>query len=156
MYPSYGSFLTSVLRPLTFCAAGPGPAGCAHTLPAGRVADAIVTAATGPVTSFPIETGWARCHERDKQYGYLPVNLADQKWEFQGQRDKDVLSAPVPSGPSFIALHRVMSGTCHSLRLQDGPTQPARQKQTPLTCRMSRRSPPPSALRHSLRQNETL
>lgn len=43
-----------------FCAVGSGPARRAHTLPTGRVADAIVTAATGLVTSFSIEMGWAR------------------------------------------------------------------------------------------------
>lgn len=45
----------------TFCAAGPSPAWRARALPTGRVADAIVTAATGLVTSFPIGTRGACC-----------------------------------------------------------------------------------------------
>lgn len=76
-------YLPIIEDPHTFCAVGSGPAGRAHTLPTGRVADAIVAAATGLVTSFPIETGWARCQERDKQYHNPVVNFADQKWKFQ-------------------------------------------------------------------------
>jgi len=68
---------------LTLCAVGPGPTWRAHTLPAGRVADAAVTAATGLVTSLPVEASWACCQETDKQYHYLLMNSADQKWEFQ-------------------------------------------------------------------------
>lgn len=45
----------------TFCAAGSSPAWCARALSTGRVADAIVTAATGLVTSFPIGTRGACC-----------------------------------------------------------------------------------------------
>lgn len=67
----------------TFCAVGSGPARRAHTLPASRVADAVVTAATGLVTSFAIETGRASCQRGDKQYDYLLMNSADQKWKFQ-------------------------------------------------------------------------
>lgn len=83
IYLSYRQQHCPVMCSLTFCAVGSGPAGRAHTLPTGRVADAIVTAAAGLVTSFPIETGWARCQERDKQYRYLLMNFADQKWKFQ-------------------------------------------------------------------------
>lgn len=45
----------------TFCAAGSSPAWHARTLSTGRVADAIVTAAAGLVTSFPIVPRGACC-----------------------------------------------------------------------------------------------
>lgn len=83
IYPSYRWLLFSVLCSLTFCAVGSGPAWHADTPSTGRVADAIVTATTGSVTSFPIGTCGARCQEGDKQYRYLLMNSADQKWKFQ-------------------------------------------------------------------------
>lgn len=69
-----GSILTQAALPTVcsikacrafFCAVGSGPARCARTTPADRVADAIITAATGLVTSFPIRTGWA-CQVTDR------------------------------------------------------------------------------------------
>lgn len=45
----------------TFCAAGSGPAWRARALSAGRVADAVVTAAAGLVTPLPVGTGGACC-----------------------------------------------------------------------------------------------
>ena len=83
IYPSYRWLLFSVLCSLTFCAVGSGPAWHADTPSTGRVADAIVTAATGSVTSFSIGTCRASCQEGDKQYRYLFMNSADQKWKFQ-------------------------------------------------------------------------
>lgn len=80
---SYRQSPFAVLCSLTFCAVGSHPARCANTLPTGRVADAIVTAATGLVTSFAIGTSWAHCQERGKQYHYLFMNFTDQKWKFQ-------------------------------------------------------------------------
>lgn len=68
---------------LTFYALGSGPARCTDALPTGRVADAIVAAATGLVTSFPKETSRAHCQERIKQNHYLFMNSADQTWKFQ-------------------------------------------------------------------------
>lgn len=82
VYLSFRWSLCSGLCPLTFCAVGSSPARCAHAPAAGRVADAIITAATGLVTSFPIGPGWACCQERDKQYLYLFMNSTDQKWKF--------------------------------------------------------------------------
>lgn len=75
----------SRLRKLTLCAVGSGPAWRAHTLPAGRVADAIVTAATGLVTSFPIETCWACCQDGDKQYHYLLMNSVIKRGNSSGK-----------------------------------------------------------------------
>lgn len=45
----------------TFCAAGSSPAWRARALSAGRVADAVVTAAAGLVTPLPVGTGGACC-----------------------------------------------------------------------------------------------
>lgn len=83
IYLLYRPSLCSVLCTLTCCAVGPSPAWRAHTLPAGRVADATVTAATGLVTSFSIEMSWAGCQGKDKQYHYLLMNSPDQTWKFQ-------------------------------------------------------------------------
>lgn len=183
----------SLMYKLTFCAVGSGPARRACTLPTGRVADAIVTAATVSVTSFPIETSWARCHVRDKQYHYLLLNPADQKWKFQYlvnntgfcmgnirlvlshvwpgwafpnnsetkrafvllwfsvwkvsslhmkhqqiQRYKQAESLISPFSflqhwTASVKLNESLWCTCYSLRLQNGPIQPAGQEQTPLT-----------------------
>lgn len=65
IYLLYRRLVCSALCTLTFCAVGSGPAWRTDTLPAGRVADATVTAATGLVTSFSIEMGWACCQGKD-------------------------------------------------------------------------------------------
>lgn len=49
----------------TFCAVGSGPARRARTLSAGRVAAAVVAAATGLVAAFPIGPGRASCQEEE-------------------------------------------------------------------------------------------
>lgn len=93
---------------LTFCALGSGPARSADALPTGRVADAIVTAATGLVTSFPIETRRARCQERIKLNHYLFMNSADQKWKFQGAvSDTGRSMGNIQLGLSHVRLRRV-------------------------------------------------
>lgn len=114
--PESWLFPLSLLCELTLCAAGSSPAWSAFTLPAGRVADAAVSTATGLVTSRPIETSWACCQEISKQYHYLPMNSADQKWNLQ----------------CLIGSCSQLICTGHSLRLQSGPIQPAGQEQAPL------------------------
>lgn len=54
---------TFVQRPPTFCAVGSGPARRAGTQSAGRVAAAVVVAATGLVAALPIGARRARCQE---------------------------------------------------------------------------------------------
>lgn len=61
--PPPSALLSLSCVPPTFCAVGSGPARCARTLSAGRVAAAVVAAATGLVAAFPIGPGRASCQE---------------------------------------------------------------------------------------------